>query len=98
DKLREVSKKLGKDLTPNLINSQVVPSPDDPNYPLVAEYRENTKSKDCTFVGLEGWLNAAVVTEALRRAGPNPTRIGFIRAMEALQAWDPGLGPMLQFS
>jgi ABC-type branched-subunit amino acid transport system substrate-binding protein len=98
DKLREVSKKSAKDLTLNLINSQVVPSPDDLSYPLVAEYRENTESKDYTFVGLEGWLNAAVVTEALRRAGPNPTRIGFIRAMESLQAWDPGLRTKLEFS
>jgi branched-chain amino acid transport system substrate-binding protein len=98
DKLRDVSKKLGKDLTLNLINSQVVPSTDDLSYPLVAEYRENTESRDYTFVGLEGWLNAAVVTEALRRAGPNPTRAGFIRAMESLQAWDPGLGTKLEFS
>jgi branched-chain amino acid transport system substrate-binding protein len=98
DKLGEASKKLGKDLTLNLINSQVVPSPDDLSYPLVAEYRAHTASRDSTFIGLEGWLNAAVVTEALRRAGPNPSRVSFIRAMESLHGWDPGLGTQLEFS
>jgi branched-chain amino acid transport system substrate-binding protein len=97
-KLSEASRKLGKDLTLNLINGQVVPSPDDLSYPLVAEYRAHTASGDATFIGLEGWLNAVVVTEALRRAGPNPSRAGFIRAMESLHGWDPGIGTALEFS
>jgi branched-chain amino acid transport system substrate-binding protein len=98
DKLLEASKKLGRDLTINLINSQVVPSPDDLRYHLVVEYRAHTAPKDCTFTGLEGWLNAVVVTEALRRTGPNPSRLDFIRAMESLHEWDPGLGIKLDFS
>lgn len=98
DKLRDASNKAGKDLTLNLVNSQVVPSPDDLSYPLVAQYRAHTTPKDSTFVGLEGWLNAVVVTEALRRAGPNPSRVNFIRAMESLHGWDPGLGAALEFS
>jgi len=97
-KLREASKKLGKDLTLNLINGQVVPSPDDLSYPLVAEYRAHTAAGDATFIGLEGWLNAVIVTEALRRAGPDPSRIGFIHAMESLHGWDPGIGTPLEFS
>ena len=97
-KLGEASRKLGKDLTLNLINGQVVPSPDDLSYPLVAEYRAHTAAGDATFIGLEGWLNAVIVTEALRRAGPDPSRIGFIHAMESLHGWDPGLGAGLEFS
>jgi branched-chain amino acid transport system substrate-binding protein len=97
-KLREASKKLGKDLTLNLINGQVVPSPDDLSYPLVAEYRAHTAAGDATFIGLEGWLNAVIVTEALRRAGPDPSRLGFIHAMESLHGWDPGIGTPLEFS
>jgi branched-chain amino acid transport system substrate-binding protein len=97
-KLREASRKLGKDLTLNLINSQVVPSPEDLSYPLVAEYRSHTAPSDATFVGLEGWLNAVVAIEALRRAGPDPSRISFIRAMESLHGWDPGIGTALEFS
>jgi branched-chain amino acid transport system substrate-binding protein len=97
-KLGEASRKLGKDLTLNLINGQVVPSPDDLSYPLVAEYRAHTAAGDATFIGLEGWLNAVIVTEALRRAGPDPSRIGFIHAMESLHGWDPGIGTALEFS
>ena len=97
-KLREASKATGKDLTVDLINSQVVPSPDDSRYPLVAEFRAHAAPAECTFIGLEGWLNAVVVTEALRRAGPNPSRISFIHAMESLHGWDPGVGTALEFS
>jgi branched-chain amino acid transport system substrate-binding protein len=97
-KLSEISRKLDTDLTLNLINGQVVPSPDDASYPLVAEYRAHTARGDTTFIGLEGWLNAVVVTEALRRAGPDPSRVDFIRAMESLHGWDPGIGVALEFS
>jgi branched-chain amino acid transport system substrate-binding protein len=98
DKLRETSKTSGKDLTGNLINSQVVPSPDDVRYPLVVDYRAHIAPENYGFVTLEGWLNAVVVTEALRRAGPSPSREDFIRAMESLHGWDPGLGVDLEFS
>jgi branched-chain amino acid transport system substrate-binding protein len=97
-KLQDASQKLNKDLTPNLINSQVVPSPYDLNCPLVSEYRSHTAAGDATFVGLEGWLNAVVATEALRRAGPGASRSGFIHAMESLHGWDPGIGTALEFS
>jgi len=98
EKLRQASRQAGKDLTVNLINSQVVPSPDDTRYPLVAEYRAHVADENYGFVSLEGWLNAVVVTEALRRAGPNPSREAFIRGMESLHGWDPGLGVPLEFS
>ncbi len=98
DKLRQTSKTSGRDLTANLINSQVVPSPDDTRYPLVVDYRAHLSPENYGFVTLEGWLNAVVVTEALRRAGPSPSREDFIRAMESLHGWDPGLGVNLEFS
>ena len=97
-KLRQTSKELGVDLTANLINSQVVPLPDDVRYPLVVDYRAHNRPESYTEMTLEGWLNAVVVTEALRRGGPNPSREDFIRAMEALHDFDPGLGVKLEFS
>jgi ABC-type branched-subunit amino acid transport system substrate-binding protein len=96
--LREASTDLGLDLTEGLVNSQVVPSPDDQRYPLVADYGAHTPPTDRGFVGLEGWLNAVVAVEALRRAGPDPSRETFIRAMESLTGWDPGLGTPLHLS
>jgi branched-chain amino acid transport system substrate-binding protein len=98
DELRAASKTTGRDLTANLINSQVVPSPGDTLYPLVANYRAHLAPENYGFVTLEGWLNAVVVTEALRRAGPSPSREDFIRAMESLHDWDPGLRVNLEFS
>jgi branched-chain amino acid transport system substrate-binding protein len=98
DKLREISKRTGRDLTANLVNSQVVPSPDDTRYPLVVDYRAHLAPENYGFVTLEGWLNAVVVTEALRRAGASASREDFIRGMESLHGWDPGLGVILEFS
>ena len=98
DKLRATSKTAGRDLTSNLINSQVVPSPDDVRYPLVVDYRAHLAPENYGFVTMEGWLNAVVVTEALHRAGPSPSREDFTRAMESLHGWDPGLGVNLEFS
>lgn len=96
--LAEASKKLGRDLTTNLINSQVVPPPDDLRYPLVVNFRAHNQVANYGFTALEGWLNAVVVTEALRRAGPSASREDFIRALESLHDWDPGLGVKLGFS
>jgi ABC-type branched-subunit amino acid transport system substrate-binding protein len=97
-KLQGASKTTGKDLTINLINSQVVPSPGDTRYPLVVDYRAHLAPESYGFVTLEGWLNAVVVTEALQRGGLSPSREDFIRAMESLHGWDPGLGVNLEFS
>jgi branched-chain amino acid transport system substrate-binding protein len=98
EKLGQLSQELGVDLTANLINSQVVPSIDDIRYPLVADYRAHNSPDRSAGVALEGWLNAVVVTEALRRTGPNPSRHDFIHAMESLHDFDPGLGVKLEFS
>jgi len=96
--LREASVDLGLDLTRDLVNSQVVPSPEDLRYPLVLAYRAHTPPEQRGFIGLEGWLDAVVAVEALRRAGPDPSRDTFARAMESLTGWDAGLGLPLQLS
>lgn len=43
-------------------------------------------------------MNAVVIVEALRRAGPKASRLDFIRALKSLRGWDPGLGVKLEFS
>ncbi len=103
-----------RDYTQALINSQVVPSYDDPTLPAVIEYRalmekHNPKVPDAlrdpkyvpellSFRSLEGLVNAKVIVEALRRAGPNPTRLGFRQALESLRNVDLGIGAPLSFS
>jgi ABC-type branched-subunit amino acid transport system substrate-binding protein len=98
EKLREASKLAKSDLTRDLINSQVVPSPDDLRVPLVADFRAHNPAETSGFISLEGWLNAVVATEALRRSGPTATREDFTHALESLHGWDPGLGIPLEFS
>jgi branched-chain amino acid transport system substrate-binding protein len=91
----------------------VVPSYDDLSLPAVAEYRALMEKhnpavpaelKDgkyavqpLSFISLEGYINAKVVVEALRRTGPNPTRVAFRQALESLKNFDLGIGAPLSF-
>ena len=103
----------GRDYTQALVNSQVVPSYDDVSLPGVVEYRalmerHNPQVPDAlrdsrqalevlSFRSLEGFINARVIVEALRRAGPNPTRTSFRQALESLKNFDLGIGAPLTF-
>jgi hypothetical protein len=51
-----------------------------------------------SFTGLEGFINAKVIVEAFRRAGPNPTRAGLRQALESLRGVDLGIGALLSFT
>jgi branched-chain amino acid transport system substrate-binding protein len=106
-------KATGRDYTHALVNSQVVPSYDDLSLPAVVEYRammekHNPQVPDAlrdpkhaleqlSFRSLEGFVNAKVIVEALRRAGPSPTRAGFRQALESLKSFDLGIGAPLTF-
>jgi branched-chain amino acid transport system substrate-binding protein len=103
----------GRNYTRALVNSQVVPSYDEVALPGVAEYRAlmerhnpavpetlrdpNYAAQRLSFIGLEGFVNAKVVVEALRRAGPQPTRAAFRQALESLRNFDLGIGAALTF-
>jgi ABC-type branched-subunit amino acid transport system substrate-binding protein len=103
----------GRDYTRALVNSQVVPAYDDATLAGVAEYRalmdkHHPAVPDAlrdphyavqrhSFISLEGFVNARVVVEALRRAGPQPTRASFRAALESLHKFDLGIGAALTF-
>jgi branched-chain amino acid transport system substrate-binding protein len=107
-------KTTGRDYTRALVNSQVVPSYDDVSLPGVVEYRglmdrynpqlpttlrdDKYLPQRYSFISLEGYVNARVVVEAMRRAGPNPTRMSFRQALESLRGLDLGIGASLTFS
>lgn len=82
-----------------VIVTQVVPFPHDRRIPVVGQYHEALRavaaSAEPGFVSLEGYLTGRVAVEALRRAGPNPTREGFIRALQEAGAMDFGGFPLL---
>jgi branched-chain amino acid transport system substrate-binding protein len=103
----------GRDYTRALVNSQVVPSYDDGGLPGVAEYRALMDKHSpavppalqdpryvpqrYSFISLEGFINAKVSVEGLRRAGPNPTRAGLRQAFESIRSFDLGIGAPLSF-
>jgi len=49
------------------------------------------------FVSLEGFINARILIEALRRAGRDITREGFIRAIESIREHYVGIGAVINF-
>ena len=49
------------------------------------------------FVSFEGFINARVLIEALRRAGREISREGFIRALESMKEHYVGIGAVINF-
>lgn len=71
-----------------VIISQVLPSPEDAQLPLVAEYQAAMRAagpgERFTYASLEGYVNAAVLAAGLRAAGPQPDAGKLIAALEGL--------------
>jgi branched-chain amino acid transport system substrate-binding protein len=81
------------------IITQVVPPYDRLEYPTVAKYREclakYALGEAPTFVSFEGFVDAMVLVEGLKRAGKDLTREKFISAIESIHQMNVGLGPRL---
>ncbi|MDE0193033.1 MAG: ABC transporter substrate-binding protein, partial [Gammaproteobacteria bacterium] len=96
-----------------LVNSQVVPSYEDVSIPAVLEYRDfmarynpevpaELVTEEYTpfphsFVSLEGFLDAKLMVEILRRLGDNPSRTGLEQAVFTIRDFDIGIGEMVSF-
>ena len=96
-----------------LINSQVVPSYEDTSIPAVREYRELMARYDPqvpqelvqeeyapfahSFGSLEGFLNAKLLAEILRRLGPSPDRAGLEEAVFSVRDFDLGISERVSF-
>ncbi len=101
----ELGRKLGKD-GEGVIVTQVVPPPELPETRTLlwgaGEYAELLKrhfpEDRPNFVGLEGYLNARVLAEGLRRVGRELNRERFIDALESIQNYDLGIANTLTFS
>jgi ABC-type branched-subunit amino acid transport system substrate-binding protein len=75
-----------------IIVSQITPAPHLLSTPLGQEFNAAAKATGATisYPAMEGYLNAKVFVEGLRRAGPKLTREGFVRALESMQRVDFG--------
>ncbi|HEY8966909.1 MAG TPA: ABC transporter substrate-binding protein [Candidatus Methylacidiphilales bacterium] len=76
---------LGDDVD-RVVVSEVVPLYTDTSLPMVAPYLAALKGHSPSFPSFEGYLNACVLIEGLRRAGKDPTREAFIDAIETIKA------------
>jgi len=94
----EFIKEAGSDADGTII-TQVMPPYDHTDYATVSEYRKclakYSPGEAPTFVSLEGFVDAMVLVEGLKRAGKEPTREKFIAAIESLHDMNVGLGPKL---
>ena len=96
-----------------LVNSQVVPSYEDVSIPAVREYRDFMARYDPevpadlvteqytpfphSFVSLEGFLDAKLMVEVLRRLGDGPSRNGLEQAVFTIRDFDLGIGEPVSF-
>ncbi len=80
--------------------TQVVPPVNRTDLPTVALYQKALKKSSPeaqpNFVSLEGFVDAMVLVEGLKRAGRDLTREKLVDAIEAIQDFDMGLGPQLK--
>lgn len=79
--------------------TQVVPPYDRTDLPTIALYRDALQkyypNTPPSFVSLEGFVDAMVLVEGLKRAGKDPTREKLIQSIESIRGMDMGLGPKL---
>ncbi len=77
----------------------MIPPYDRIDYPTVEHYRKALEKyyRDMppSFVSLEGYVDAMVLVEGLKRAGKDLTREKFISAIESIHDMNAGLGPKL---
>lgn len=85
-----------------MIVTQVVPPYYQTDLKTVALYRKTLAKyypgEQPGFVSLEGFVDAMVLVEGIKRAGAELTRDGLIRAIEGLHQFDLGLGPELKLN
>jgi ABC-type branched-subunit amino acid transport system substrate-binding protein len=94
----EFIKEAGADADGTII-TQVMPPYDRTDYPTVALYRKclmkYSQGEAPSFVSFEGFVDAMVMVEGLKRAGKDVTREKFIAAIESIHDLNVGLGPRL---
>ncbi|MGH7287623.1 MAG: ABC transporter substrate-binding protein [Myxococcota bacterium] len=112
--LRDAGERRGRDYTRGLVNAQVVPSYEDLSLPAVVEYREDMARLDSrpapepaastyrplphSFASFEGYLNAKLLAEVLRRAGGSRSPARLRRAAEGIRDLDLGIGAPVGFT
>lgn len=112
DLLTEEGRNAQRDYTLNLINTQVVPWYEDMSLPAARLYRElisdytgmpaasdkSYKPRRFSYVSFEGFLNAMLLEEILRRMGDAPARHKIPETISSISGFDLGIGTPVDFS
>ncbi|HTP68396.1 MAG TPA: ABC transporter substrate-binding protein [Dongiaceae bacterium] len=95
----ELIQEAGEDAE-GVVITQVVPPYYLTDLKTVALYRRSLQkympNARPNFVSLEGFVDAMVMVEGLKKAGKDLTREGLIHAIESIHEMDLGLGPQLK--
>ena len=102
----ELARRLPDDIKGDVLVSQVVPPPLTPEVhelmgiadDYVRHLKEFYPDAIPNAVGFEGYLNARVLVEGLRRAGRSLTREGFMKALESMKSFPLGGEAAVAFS
>ena len=77
-----------------VIITQAVPFPFSATLPIVNQYQKLMKqyapNDELSFSSLEGFIAAKITVEALKRAGPSPTREKVLKALNSMGEFDLG--------
>lgn len=88
-----LARELGRDAR-GVVVSQVMPYPFTPLTPLTGEFLQAVAASpfdiEANYTTIEGYVDAKVIVEGLRRAGAQPTRDGLIAGLESLHDFDLG--------
>lgn len=91
----QLARRLGEQAR-GMVFSQVVPSPWERKSQITREYQDEfarqRPGQEFSYGSLEGYLTAKALVMALRLAGPNPTREGFVRNLHKAGGLDLGGG------
>lgn len=71
--------------------TQVVPSPDGVSVPFVKQYQQDMKGANINYTSFEGYADAVVLVEALKKAGTGLTRAGLLSALEGMNTEFAGM-------
>jgi branched-chain amino acid transport system substrate-binding protein len=84
----DVVKAAGEAKARGLVIAQSVPFPFSPVLPIVSEYQKIMKqyapNEPLSFSTLEGFIGGKITVEALKRAGPKPTREKIVKALNSM--------------
>lgn len=91
----DLIKFAGLDAARGVILAQAIPFPFSGTLPLTREFTQVLKARGkqdqpANFMLFEGFVGAKIVVEALRRAGPNPTRKRVVDTLRAIGEFDLG--------